>query len=192
MAVSIREDLITVEEFEALADWLRGSGRQYKLVEGKISKKTPSKDWHTDIIILIAAFIRMHLLNHKLPGITTSQTTGFRFDAYHCPEPDVAYVSTMDNYANQHCITGHWPDLVVEVVSNPDNAEEIRRLETDRPVWLERGATVWEVWPQMRYVKIFTDAGEPRIEREKLTFAGLPGLEIPLDVVFAKLNEQEI
>jgi Uma2 family endonuclease len=190
MAIDARDGLITVEEFEALADWLRGSGRQYELVEGKIVKKMPSKDWHTDIITIIVAFIRMHLITHKLPGITTSQTTGYRFDAYHCPEPDIAYVSTMDAYANQHCISEHWPDLIVEVVSNPDNAEEIRRLEADRPVWLERGATVWEVWPQMRYAKIFTGADEPRIERDKLTFAKLPGLEIPLDVVFAKLEEQ--
>jgi len=74
------------------------------------------------------------------------------------------------------------------VVSNPQNSEEIQCLNTDRPTWLERGATVWEVWPQARHVKIYTPGqDEPAIERETLAFAGLPGLEIPLSVVFAKL-----
>lgn len=114
----------------------------------------------------------------------------YRLDAYHCPEPDIACVSTMDAYANQYCIREHWPDLIVEVVSSPDHADKIRRLEADRPVGLERGATVWEGWPQMRYAKIFTGADEPRTEHDQLTFAALPGLEIPLDVVFAKLEEQ--
>ncbi|MBZ0303171.1 MAG: Uma2 family endonuclease [Anaerolineae bacterium] len=190
MALQIRESLITVEEFEELADWLRGTGRQYELVEGKIVKKMPSKDWHTHIINLIVAYIQMHLVTHNLPGITTSQITGFRFNDYHCPEPDIAYCHSMSGYANQHCITGYWPDLVVEVVSNPDNAEEIRRLETDRPIWIERGAMVWEVWPQAGCAKIFSDRGEPRIERDTLTFESLPGLEIPLKVVFAKLSQE--
>jgi Uma2 family endonuclease len=189
MTINISENLITVEEFEQLADWLHASGKHYELVEGKIVKKMPSKDWHTDIINIIIAYLKMHLITHNLPGITTSQTTGFRFSPYHCPEPDIAYISSMDHYADQHCITDYWPDLVVEVVSNPKSSEEINRLETDRVVWLERGATVWEVWAQDRLVKVFTDAeAEPDIEREKLTFASLPSLEIPLKVVFAKLE----
>jgi len=189
MATNIQDNLITVEEFEGMAEWLRASGRDYELIDGKIVKKMPSKDWHTHIINLIIAYLEMHLITHNLPGITTSQTTGFQFNNHHCPEPDIAYIRSMTAYANQHCITDHWPDLVVEVVSNPNNNEEIRRLDTDRPVWLERGATVWEVWAEARYVKIFVGEDEPRIEREKLTFAGLPGLEIPLDVVFAKLDQ---
>jgi Uma2 family endonuclease len=150
----------------------------------------PSKDWHTDIINVIIAFIRMHLITHNLPGITTSQTTGFRFNNYHCPEPDIAYLPSMNTYSNQHCVSDHWPALVVEVVSNPDNAEEIRRLESDRPVWLARGATVWEVWAQAGYVRIFGGSAEPRIERDTLAFEDLPGLEIPLAVVFEKLKQQ--
>ncbi len=190
MAIYLPENLITVEEFEELADWLRGSGKHYELVHGKIMKKMPSKDWHTDIIILIAGLIRIHLITQNLPGITTSQTTGFRFSPHHCPEPDIAFIRSLNSYTGQHCITDYWPDLVVEVVSNPRSNEELKRLEADRPVWLERGATVWEVWAEDRLVKVFTDpAIEPHIEREKLTFAHLPGLEIPLATVFAKLAD---
>jgi Uma2 family endonuclease len=183
---------ITIDEFEAMAEQFRAAGLQFELIEGKIVKKMPSKDWHTHIINVIIAYIQMHLLTHKLPGITTSQTTGFRFSDYHCPEPDVAYCSRIDEYTGQHCIADYWPDLVVEVVSNPQNSEEIQRLATDRPTWLERGAVVWEVWPQDRLVKIYTPGQDaPVIERETLAFEGLPGLEIPLSVVFAKLPDPE-
>lgn len=190
MAINIGENLITVEEFEELADWLRGKGHKYELVAGKIAKKPASTDMHSDIICIIAAYIQMHLLNNNLPGITTSQTTGFRFNDHHCPEPDIAYLPSMDAYSNQHCVSDHWPALVIEVVSNPDNAEEIRRLDTDRPVWLAHGATVWEVWAQAGYVRIFEGEEAPRIERDTLTFEGLPGLEIPLAVVFEKLSQE--
>ena len=180
---------ITTDEFEAMAEQFRAAGLQFELIDGKIVKKMPSKDWHTHIINVIIAYIQMHLVTHDLPGITTSQTTGFRFSEYHCPEPDVAYCSSIDEYTGQHCIDGHWPDLVVEVVSNPQNSEEIQRLDTDRPTWLERGSTVWEVWAQERLVKIYMPGREkPVIEREQLSFENLPGLVIPLSVVFAKLG----
>ena len=189
MAINIHENLITVDEFEELADALRASGKHYQLIDGKIVKKMPSKDWHTAIINVIIAYIQMHLINHNLPGITTSQTTGFRFSPFHCPEPDIAYIRAMTGYTNQHCISDYWPNLVVEVVSNPKSSEEMKRLENDRAVWLERGATVWEVWAEDRLVKVFTAAdADPHIEREKLTHPDLPGLEIPLKVVFEKLE----
>jgi Uma2 family endonuclease len=189
MAINVPENLITVEEFEELADALRATGKHYELVEGKIVKKMPSKAWHSAIINVIIAYIQMHLITHSLPGITTSQTTGFRFSPYHCPEPDVAYVPSMQVLVDEHCISEHWPDLVVEVISNPRNSVEINQLEADRVVWLERGATVWEVWAQDRLVKVFSAAEtDAHIEREKLTHAALPGLEIPLDIVFAKLD----
>ena len=134
MVTQSREGQITVDEFEVLAEQFRAAGLQFELTDGKIVKKMPSKDWLADIVSLIAAYIQMRLVTHSLPGITTSQTTGFQFSDYHCPEPDVAYCSSIDEYTGQHCITGHWPDLVVEVVSNPDNSEEVQRLATDRPI----------------------------------------------------------
>ena len=189
MTINIPENLITVEEFEELADALRATGKHYQLIDGKIVKKMSSNDWHTDLIVLIAGLIRVHLFNHKIPGITVSQTTGFRFSPYHCSEPDIAYISGMTRYANQPCVDKYWPDIVIEVISNPKNSSEINQLESDRPVWLERGATVWEVWAEDRLVKVFTAVdAEPHIEREKLTHAKLPGLEIQLEDVFAYLE----
>jgi len=83
MVTKSYEGQITIDEFEAMAEQFRAAGLQFELIEGKIVKKMPSKDWRTHVINVIIAYIQMHLVTNHLPGITTSQTTGFRRPALH-------------------------------------------------------------------------------------------------------------
>ena len=133
----------------------------------------------------------MHLITYDLPGIVTGETTGYQAADDDCPEPDVAYCAVLNTAPDTPCIP-EVPALVVEVVSDPKNKREIERLAEKRAKYLALGATVWDVWAKAREVRIYVPGQlEPTIERQTLTFAGLPGLTIPLKVVFAKLPRDE-
>ncbi len=156
-------------------------------------KRVSTKDWHSGVAGTFRTLIESHMLAHNLPGILTGETTGYQAADDDCPEPDVAYCSALDHYIDEPCIPGEYPpDLVIEVVSDPGNKREIARLEQKRAKYLAMGATVWEAWAQTRAVHVYHPGQTaPVIEREKLTFDGLPGLEILLAVVFAKLRTMD-
>ena len=190
LMIQDRDDLLTIREYEIANAALEALGVHVSLIDGRLVKKMSTSDQHSEIISTLIAFIKMHLITHRLPGIVTTQTTGFRFTESHCPEPDIAYVSQRTTTTGSACIDDDWPDFIIEVVSDPRRTDETQRLERDRSTWLERGAGVYEVWPDSRMTKVFAQGQSERIEHETLTFTALPGLEIPLAVVFANIGKK--
>jgi len=191
MVARAREDRITIEEYERVSEYFESIGLPVELEEGKIIKRVSTKAWHSEIVNTIIAYIKMHIITHDLPGIVTGETTGYAAADDDCPEPDAAYCAVLDAAPDTPCIPAP-PALVVEVISDPNNRRELERLENKRAKYLTMGATVWEVWAQERAARIYAPGQrEVVVERKTLTFAGLPGLKIPLDVVFAKLDSDK-
>ena len=180
---------ITIEEYERISEQLESIGFPVELEEGRLIKRVSTKAWHSEIVNTIIACLKMHLITHELPGIITGETTGYKAAEDDCPEPDAAYCAGLGIAPDTPCIA-EAPTLVIEIVSDPNNRRELERLESKRQKYLRMGATVWEVWAKPRETHIYQPGGStPTIERETLRFDGLPGLEIPLSVVFAKLSE---
>jgi Uma2 family endonuclease len=189
MVAQSQTDRITIAEYERISEHLESIGFPVELEEGRLIKRVPTKAWHSEIINTIIAFLKMHLITHHLPGIVTGETTSYQAADDDCPEPDAAYCALLDIAPDTPCIP-QAPALVVEVVSDPGNKREMERLETKRRKYLAMGATVREVWAKPREAHVYRPGQSvPVIERETLRFEGLPGLEIPLAVVFAKLSK---
>jgi Uma2 family endonuclease len=190
VAKTVTADRFTVEDYRQVSEMLESAGMPVMLEEGRLVKRVSTKDWHSGLAGTFRTFIESHLLTHDLPGIITGETTGYQAADDDCPEPDVAYCSVLSHYIDEPCIPPEYPPaLVIEVVSDPKNKRELDRLARKRAKYMVMGATLWEVWALDRAVHIYTPGqAMPTIEREKLTYAGLPGLEIPLKTVFAKLN----
>ena len=189
MVAKVQTEHITVDEYRQVSELLESAGVPVELEEGRLIKRMSTKAWHSSVTSIIHSYIQMHLITHNLPGIVTGETIGYQAADDDCPEPDVAYYAALDAASDTPCIPQP-PALVVEVVSDPSNKRELTRLEEKRAKYLRMGATVWETWAQSREVLIYTPGEtEPTIERQTLTFAGLPGLEIPLAVAFAKLED---
>ena len=189
MVAQPKTDYFTIAEYEQVSEYLESIGFPVILEEGRLVKRVSTKAWHSEIVNTIIAFLKMHLIAHDVPGIVTGETTGYEAAEDDCPEPDVAYCAVLDTAPDTPCIP-EAPALIVEVISDPNNKREIQRLEDKRVKFLAMGATVWEVWAKNREVKIYiAGQNETIIERETLTFVGLPGLAIPLSVVFGKLGE---
>ena len=193
VAKTIVEDYFTVEDYRQVSEMLESLGFPVMLEEGRLVKRVSTKAWHSIITGIIHSYIQMHLITYDLPGIVTGETTGYQAADDDCPEPDVAYCSALRQYIGEPCIPPEYPpDLVIEIVSDPKNKREIERLAEKRAKYLAMGATVWDVWAAAREVRSYVPGqSEPTIERDTLTFAGLPGLAIPLNVVFAKLPKDD-
>lgn len=189
MVAQAQTEQFTVADYERVSEYLESLGFPVELEEGRLIKRVSTKAWHSEIVNTIIAFLKMHLITHNLPGIVTGETTGYQAADDDCPEPDAAYCARLNYAPDTPCIP-EAPALVIEVVSDPGNRREIERLEAKRRKYLDMGATVWEIWAKPRETRIYRpDSPTPTVERETLRFEGLPGLEIPLSVVFAKLSE---
>lgn len=189
MVVQAETAHFTIKDYERVSEHLESIGFPVELEEGRLIKRVSTKAWHSEIVNTVIAFLKMHLITNDLPGIVTGETTGYQAGDDDCPEPDAAYCALLDIAPDTPCIP-EAPALVLEVVSDPSNRREIDRLEAKRRKYLAMGATVWEVWASTRETRIYQPGrSTPTVEREILRFEGLPGLEIPLSVVFAKLSE---
>ena len=187
--VKLADERITIDEYVWVSEYLEEIGFPVELEEGRLIKRVSTKAWHSEITNTIIAFLKMHLITNGLPGIVTGETTGYQAADDDCPEPDAAYCAVLDTAPDTPCIPEP-PALVVEVVSDPSNRRELDRLENKRRKYLAMGATVWEVWAQDRLTHIYVPGqDQPKIEREVLTVDDLPGLIIPLEIVFAKLEQ---
>ncbi len=173
---------LTTEEFEAWVRLPENAERHFELINGEMVEKMASQQKHSSVSTLLCSYVTMHIHVHNLPGFTTGETGGYDLGPGQRFMPDCAYIPDgkpgIEVYSRQH------PVLVIEVVSDPSNERELRHLRNKRESYLKIGATVWEVYPEDALVDIFTPDGRYRTERDKLTFAGLPGLEIPLVKIF--------
>jgi Uma2 family endonuclease len=177
---------VTAEEFD---EWVRlpeNIERHFELINGEIVEKMPSQQKHTSVIMLLCGYVTMHIHQNDLPGFTTGETGGYDFGLGQRFLPDCAYVPV--GKPGSVVYSQQPPILVIEVVSDPNNERELRQLRNKRESYLRAGATVWEVYPEDRLVDIFTPDGRYRTERDRLTFDGSPGLEIPLPRVFDTLE----
>ncbi len=157
MVARIREDHITVEDYQRISDLLENAGVPVELEEGRLIRRVSTKAWHSSIAGTFHTLIESHLLAHDLPGIVTGETTGYQAAEDDCPEPDVAYCPVLDYAPDTPCIPPEYPPaLVIEVVSDPRNQRELARLENKREKYLRMGATVWEAWAFERIVRVYS------------------------------------
>ena len=84
------------------------------------------------------------------------------------------------------------PDLVLEVVSPNDKADEV---DAKARVWLSAGVRlVWVVYPAGRYVQIWRANGDIEVRREGQELDGedvVPGFTMLVAEIFEPLNAAE-
>ena len=180
--MALERELTSPAEFDAWVLLPEQSGRHFEYVRGELIEKMVTKHRHSAVTMRLCSRITVYLDNHDLPGYTTGETGGYAFG----PEryiPDCAYVP--QGQPGDQVYSTVAPKLVIEVISDPANEYEMRTLRNKRETYLKAGTTVWEVYPDDALVDVYSADGRYSTERERLTFDGLPGLEIPLDRIFA-------
>ncbi len=172
-------------EFDEFIHLPENAERRFELVGGEVIE-VPSNMRASRIAGLFLTALNIFLRVHKL-GIATGADGGYIVmgERY---VPDVAFIS----YARhpEMDLPGYnpvAPDLAIEVISNPNNAEEHAVLRRKISNYLLAGTLVWVVNPLSQRVEVYAPAKPVLVVDRAGTLYGddrLPGFALPLVEIF--------
>jgi len=168
---------------------LSGSELHYELARGEMLAMTPTNPLHGMYASRIDRALSQHVAAHDLGEVFTAEA-GFELQPE--PEatvraPDVSFIRK-DRMPNPPPQTGFWPiapDLVVEVVSPTDSAQEIQLKVDD---YLSAGVhIVWLIYPKTRSAMEFRGSQARRLAVTDNLDGGdvVPGFALPIASIFA-------
>lgn len=175
---------MTAAELLALPD----DGWHYELIEGVLIRMSPAGGVHGEIEMEFARPMGNHVVLHGL-GRVYPGDTGFIVgrDPDTVLAPDVAFVRA-DRLPPRRDRRGYLPvvpDLVVEIVSPSDQADDVID-KVNR--YLAAGVRlIWVAWPDSRSISVYAPGREPRHLGEGDTLDGedvLPGFRLSVADVF--------
>jgi Uma2 family endonuclease len=151
------KQLLTAEEFWALPET---PGARYELVRGELSELPGTGGKHGRLALWIGALL-LRFVGERGLGVVSGDGTGYLL--YRDPDlvriPDVSFVAR-ERVPAGGVPEGFWPfapDLVVEIVSPNDRAEDVQGKVRE---YLAAGTRlVWVVWPRLRLVTMHEAGG---------------------------------
>jgi Uma2 family endonuclease len=183
---SLAPTRVTPEQFAAMAD-----ADRYELVCGELVERhggSRASQVGAQFIVHVGGAIR----HGDLPYIYSGADGGFQCFAEVLPEdpgrvliPDCAVISRsrLPVFPDTGWVTLA-PDLVLEVVSPNDIAEQV---EAKAWLWLRAGVRlVWVAYPASRTVHVYRRGGEYTVGPGDTLDGGdvLPGFSVPVDELF--------
>jgi Uma2 family endonuclease len=180
----------TVDDVTRLLDH---NDRRCELIDGTLVEKVMGWE-EANIGGEIHFFLRDFLRTHDL-GILTGDQGTIQLWSGRVRIPDVAFYS-WDRFPGMKKPKGPAPllapDLAVEVLSESNTPRE---MELKRQDYFKSGTKlVWEIDPEARTVEVFTSPDESTTLAADGTLDGgdvLPGFQLPLRELFAKLDRLE-
>lgn len=174
--------IITADDLLAMS-----SKGRYELTEGRLIEMSPPGSEHGLIVFSISLVIGNYVKQKKLGKVFAAET-GFRLSRN--PDtvraPDVAFVSSAR--LPRPLPRGYMdlaPDLVVEVVSPSDDADDMQLKIKE---WLDAGAKmVCYVYPSSRQVVIYRSLRDVRVLTDADALLGddvLPDFSLPVNEIF--------
>ena len=184
--MSLRDAKLTIDDYQSFPD----DGKRHEIIDGE-HYVTPAPNLRHQAIsrnltILIGSFLRDHPLGRLFAAPCDVYLS--RFDVV---EPDLLFVSSAKNALFAANGVQGAPDLVIEILS-PGTRKTDERTKRDR--YARFGVReYWIVDPELETIKVlelgaagYAPPRECARERgERVSSPLLPGLEIPLDQVFA-------
>lgn len=188
--MSVLLDRPSIRTAEDLLAW--PDADRYELLHGKLVEREMGAEANwvaARILILIGLYLDSHPQGYAMGADATYAC--FPDDPLHAPRPDVSFVR-FGRLADEKLPKGHFkipPDLVVEVVSPNDGAEEVAEKVAD---FQSVGVPlIWVVHPSTRRVLIHRLAGDPLSRGSELTESDtisgesvLPGFSCPVSEFF--------
>ena len=174
--------LLTVEQFEQLPE---EESRRYELDHGELIEVSGPNFEHNDIRGIIEHAFRSYLAKQRLGRVIAEQE--FRLDSDTVRRPDVAFLSaeTSARFDKTKSILEIVPDLVAEVVSSSERADELMRKVNQ---FLAAGTKcVWVIYPAERKVLAHEPNDQVRVLGEKKNLEAaelLPGFSLPVSQLF--------
>lgn len=182
---------ITVHQFDQMILLPQNADKRLEYIVGEVVA-VPSNPYVSKIAGLIITLINMYLMKNDI-GHVTGEGGGYQIgdERY---APDVAFIS----YETQKELTrsGYGtkpPDLAIEVISDPDNKQELRDLRKKITGYHAHDVVVWVIDPFDRSAEIHQVKVAPTVlsETDSLTVdAILPGFELKLNDILPKQTDE--
>lgn len=182
--MSVKQHLLTVEEFEQYADSPENAERLLELVNGEIVEKPMPTEEHGVITGNIYGPLWNFVNPRKLGRVVVEVRYRKPGDQHNARIPDIAFSSTKRPLVKQGSVP-ELPDLAVEVLSPDQSLKELR--EKARYFVANGVKLVWLVIPEKRLVEVYTPEDE-WVLNEDDTLTGrdvLPEFSLPVRDVFA-------
>jgi Uma2 family endonuclease len=165
------------------------TGLVCELIDGVLVEKTMGY-WESLIAVKIIHLVMSFLETHDL-GIVLGEAGTLRILPHQVRIPDVCFIA-WDRFPNRQLpsepIPALAPDLAVEVLSEGNTEQEMRRKLHD---YFTAGVRlVWYIDPRTRSAKSYTAEDQYVELAESQSLVGgdvLPGFELPLSTLFAKM-----
>jgi Uma2 family endonuclease len=170
--VATAKTCLTAEDLLALPD----DGLRHELLDGELVDVAPPGGEHGSVQMNIGVVLIAHVKPRGLGVVLGEVGVILRRDPDRVRAPDVCFIAR-DRLPQGRVPKGYLelvPDLVVEVVSPSDRAEEVQQKIEE---WLRAGARlVWVVYPATRSVAAYRGGAEAHLYAEPGTLDGAPVL----------------
>ncbi len=169
----------------------------YEVVDGQIVELPPMGAYECDVASFLA-FMLGQVVNAQQLGKVVVETLFWLDRAGKLKRrPDLAFVSAKKWPIRRRAPkTEAWdliPDLVIEVVSETNSAQEVIQKVVD---YLSAGTRlVWVVYPDVKQVHVYTDLTSARILTEPAELDGgdiVPGFRLSLTELFEDADSAEL
>ena len=182
---------MTVEAFETFVQRSENTERDFEFIGGEIYE-VPSNPFVSQISMEIAFHMKLYLRKSDIEGHLTGEAGGYMV-AGERYAPDVAFISK----ARQPELVRKGynplpPNLVVEVISDHENAEERDKLRIKITNYLSAGVVVWVFNPFGKYAEVHQPGAPAQIITADGTLDGgdvLPGFRLELRDIFPTDDE---
>ncbi len=174
-------------------EWHDRHDRLFELIDGTLVEKAAG--WkESELAIIIATLLRNFVAEHHLGKVFGSDGM-VRLEPEQIRIPDVAFISKQRFAGRTPAPGAFWElgcDLAVEVISPSNTRREMERKLGD---YFAAGVRlVWLVYFKTREVVAHTSPNQAAILRGEDILEGgdvLPGFSIPVDQLFAELDQSE-
>ena len=176
--------LVTADELLQMPD----DGKRYELIEGELIEMAPAGLRHGEIAATIALLIGNHVRENDHGSVFVADPGFFlKRDPDTVRAPDVAFIvkNSLSPEGAPAGFSDTIPDLVVEVVSPSDRANQVQeKIEQ----WIGHGVKlVWVAYPECRSIMVYSSLSEAHVLHEGETLTGdpvLPGFSCPVAEIF--------
>jgi Uma2 family endonuclease len=178
--------LLTVEEFEAIADSPEYKDRLVELVDGKIHEILPTEE-HGVVTANAATVVQIYGRQNQIKGRTTILARHRSpDDNRNVRLPDVSYTSAARLLPmTKKGSVPQMPDFVIEIKSPDDTYEDMRE---SAKFYIQNGVSlVWLLYPAKRLVEVYRAGGDSEIYTEHDVLEGgavLPGFTLSVAELF--------
>ena len=168
----------------------------YEVVNGQRVELPPMGAFPVEINTILGLYLGQFVRQEKLGKVVLEMLFGIDPESKLQRRPDIAFISAGRWPIRRPAPrTAAWevvPDLVVEVVSPTDRAEDLLGKVRE---FFEAGTRVaWVVYPVLRVAHIFEGFDHVRVFNEAGAIDGgtiLPGFELPMTTLFIDEDEAQ-